>query len=155
MGLTSRTRKRIVWSAAIIAGLILLLGFLGPLISYKEIRNSICPVCGSTRSEIIWFGHFKQEKRTITALESWLKRREPGFEPAWQHLSTQTYFILGRSCGTAGTPVIHQLRPILDEVVDKSSDDKLAALVAVLRHGSRDEQRKMIQNISDEVFERK
>ena len=153
--MTSRTKKRIVWSTSIAVGLILLLGFVGPLISYKEVRNSICPVCGSTRTETVWFGHFRHEERTATALESWLRRREPGFEPTWQHLSTQTYFVLGRSCGTAGSPEIYQLRPILERVVERSSDDRIAAIVAVLRHGSREEQRQMIQHISDEAFERK
>jgi hypothetical protein len=86
-------------------------------------------------------------------LEKWLKRREPGFEPNWQYLSTQTYFVLGRSCATAGTPQVYQLIPILDRVVEKLSDERIADLVAVLRHGSRDEQRHMIEKIVDEVFD--
>jgi hypothetical protein len=85
-------------------------------------------------------------------LEHWLKRREPSFEPHWRHISTQTYYILGRACGTAGAPEIYQLRGILDGVVEKFSDERIAGLVAVLRQGSRDEQRQAIQKISDDYF---
>jgi len=88
-------------------------------------------------------------------LEAWLRRKEPGFEPKWRPLSTQTYFVLGRSCGTAGTPVIYHLRPILDLVVEKLSDDRIAGLVAVLRRGSRDKQRQMIEKITNDVFDQK
>ena len=44
------------------------------------------------------------------------------------------------------------MRPILDDVVEKFSDERIAGLVAVLRQGSRDEQRQAIQRISDEYF---
>jgi len=135
-------------------GLVLLFGFIGSSIKYKEARNWICPVSGSTRTEIIWFGHFSHEERTVTALEKWLKRREPGFAPSWQHLSTQTYSVMGYSCATWETPAIYQMRPILDLVVEKLSDERIADLVAVLRHGSPDEQSRMIEKISDQVFEK-
>jgi hypothetical protein len=150
--MASGTKKRIVWGVSITVGLVLLFGFVGPLIPYKQVRNWICPVSGSTRTEITWLGHFSHEERTATALEKWLRRKEPGFEPNWQHFSTQTYFVLGRSCATAGTPEIYQLSPILDRVVGKLSDKQIAALVAVLRVGSHDEQQHMIEKVSDEVF---
>jgi hypothetical protein len=143
-----------LWISAIVAGLILLLGLVGPFIPYKEVRNSVCAICGSTRKETVWFGQFKQEEGSVSALETWLRRREPGFEPTWQHRSTQTYFVLGRSCGTAGSPEICQLQAILDLVVEKFNDNRIAALVEVLRHGSREEQRRIIREISDEAFAR-
>jgi len=52
-------------------------------------------------------------------------------------------------------PEVYQLRPILDLVVGELSDERIAALVAVLRQVSREEQRQMIRSISDEVFETK
>jgi hypothetical protein len=150
--MASLTKKRIVWSFCIGIGLLLLVAFVGPSIQYEKRTNWICPVSGSTRSEILWFGHFSREERSVTALEKWLKSKEPGFEPNWQHLSTQTYWVLGRSCTTWGTPPIYQLSSILDIVVAKLSDQRLAGLVAVLRHGSPDEQTLMIEKISDEVY---
>lgn len=151
----TRTKKRIVWIVSIGVGLVLLVGVVGPLIPYKRVANSVCPVSGSTRQEITWFGRFSHEERTVSALEQWLKRREPSFQPQWRHISTQTYYVLGRACGVAGTPEIYQLRPILDGVVEKFSDERIAGLVATLRQGSRDEQRQAIQRISDDYFDAK
>src|SRR5262245_33325518 len=139
--MTARTKQRIVWTISIAVGAVLLLGIVGPLIPYKKVHNWVCPVSGSTKRQITWFGHFSRDERTVSALEQWLERREPSFEPSWQHTSTQTYYVLGRACGTGGTPEIYHLRPILDGVVSKFSDERIAALVTVLRQGSRDEQR--------------
>jgi hypothetical protein len=44
------------------------------------------------------------------------------------------------------------LRPILDDVVERFSEERIAGLVEVLRHGSRDEQTEVIQGISDDYF---
>jgi hypothetical protein len=147
-----RIKRRIIWIASVALGLVLLVGLVGPLIPYKRVANSVCPVSGSTRQEITWFGRFSHEERTVSALEQWLKHREPTFQPQWRHTSTQTYYVLGRACGTAGAPEICQLRPILGDVVEEFSDERIAALVAVLRQGSRDEQREVIQRISDDYF---
>ena len=134
-------------------GLLLLEMFVGSFIPYKERSNWVCTVSGSTRTEIIWFGCFKQEKRTASALEEWLVRKEPGFQPSWRHLSTQEYSIGGFSCATAGTPEVYALTPVLERGgIQKLSDDRIAALVEVLRHGSPDERARMIRSISDEVF---
>jgi hypothetical protein len=153
--MTPRTRKRIIWSVSIAVGLVSLLAVAGPLIPYKRVDNWVCSISGSTRSEITWFGRFSHEERTTSALEQWLKRREPSFEPQWWSTSTQTYYILARACATGGTPEIYQLRPVLDGIVGKLSDERIAGLVAVLRQGSREEQRQMIQSISDEYFDTK
>ncbi len=110
---------------------------------------------GSTRQQTTWFWRFSHEERTVSALEQWLKRREPSFQPQWRHTSTQTYYVLGRACGTAGTPEIYQLQPILDGVVEQFSEERIAGLVAILRQGSREEQRQAIQRISDDYFNAK
>ena len=133
------------------AGGVLFLG-VGPFIPYKEVKNWVCPISGSTKKEIRWFGYFGREERTVSGLELWLQRRELTFQPQWQFTSTQTYYVLACACGTGGTPEIYQLRPILDGVVETLSDERIAGLVAVLRQGSRDEQRQMIQSIADEYF---
>ena len=114
----------------------------------------MCQISGSTQKEITWLGYFKCEERTASALEAWLKRREAAFEPRWQHLSTQTYYVVGRSYGCSRSPEIFQLRVFLDDVVAKASDDEIGKLVEVLRKGSNDEQKRTIQEISEVVFER-
>ena len=150
-----RTKKMIIGVVSMALGLMVLVGVVCPLIPCKRVVNLVCPVSGSSRQEITWFGGFSREERTVSALEQWLKRREPSFQPQWRHMSTQTYYILGRACGTSGAPEIYALRSILDKVVAKFSDDRIAGLVAVLRQGSRDEQRQAIQRISDDYFSSK
>lgn len=153
--MTTRTKKRIVWSTSIALGLVLLLVIVGPLIPYKKVDNWICPVSGSTKSQVTWFGYFSDDQRTSSALEQWLERREPTFEPQWQHTSTTTYYFLGRGYACARAPQIYQLRPILDGMVSKFSDERISGLVAVLRQGSQDEQRQAIRRISDDYFDKK
>jgi hypothetical protein len=144
--------RRTVWGAFIAIASLLLFGLLGPLIPRKQVSIWVCPITGSTRTEVVWFWHFRHEERTVTALETWLKRQEPGFEPNWQHLSTQTHFIAGTSFACAKAPAIYQLCPFLDLVVGKLSDEQIAGFVTVLRHGSPEEQRQIVQKIADEVF---
>ena len=148
------TKKRIIWSISISVGAFLFLVFAGPFIEYKEVSNWACPVSGSTRREIKWLGCFSHEERTTSALEKWLAQKEPGFQPKWEHLSTQNYFVVGWSCATSGTPEIYHLLPLLDSVVEKLGDERIGELVAVLRRGSRDEQRLAIAKIADEVIEK-
>lgn len=115
----------------------------------------MCSVSGSTRTEIEWFGYHKREVRTVSALEFWLRKREPGFKPTWQQRSRQTYGVLVRACGVGPSPEISTLTPVLDLVIETLSDKEIAALVDVLRNGSLEEQREMIWKVSDKVFEKK
>jgi len=150
--MTRRTKQRMAWSVSIMLGAVLLLGFVS-LVPYNTVNNWVCPVSGSTKRTITWFGNFSYEERTVSALELWLKRREPSFHPQWQSTSTQTYYVGARSCATGGMPEICRLMPIIDQAVEMVGDERIASLVAVLRHGSRDEQRQVIQSIADEVFD--
>ena len=148
----TRTKKRIVWSVSIALGFVLSLPVAGPLIPYKKVDNWVCPISSSTKSRVTWFGYVSHDERTTSALEQWLDRREPSFEPQWQHTSTTTYYILGRGYACGRAPEIYQLRQILDGVVSKFSDERIAGLVTILRQGSHDEQRQAIRGISDEYF---
>jgi hypothetical protein len=150
--MTAYARKRFNWVTATAVGLVLLLGIGGQLTPYKRVENWMCPVSGSARRQTTWFGCFRREERTVTALELWLKRREPSFEPQWRSTSTQTYRVLSHSCGTGGAPEICQLRPILDDIVSSSSDERIAELVAVLRGGSRQAKQQAIKRIADDYF---
>lgn len=150
--MASGTKKRIVWSVSITMAVVLLFGIFGPPIQYKKVTRWICPISGSTRNEITWFGYFHHEERTVSALEKWLKRKEPGFEPNWKNYSEQAYSLMYRSCALGELPEIYQLRPVLDEFVEKSSDEQITALVTVLRNNSREEQSQMIDRITDRLF---
>jgi len=147
-----RSNKRVLWSTSIAACFLLALAVLGPLISYKTVENSICPVSGSIRRETVWFGTFHREKRTVSPLETWLQHHEPGFQPAWKYLSTQTFQLLGRSCATAGAPEVYSLIPFLDQIVAELDDARIAQMVDILRHGTKEEQRAMIETAFDEML---
>ena len=151
----SETKRRIGWSLGIAAGLVVLLIFVGAAIPYKEVSWWVCPVSGSTRREITWFGHFAHEERTVSALERWLRRREPGFVPNWQLASTDGYFTVGRSFACSTAPQISTLIPVLDRVVEKLDDNEISDLVRVLRYGSAYEQRKMIEKVADDAINKR
>ena len=152
--MTARTKKRIVWTVLTALPSVLLLGFVGPpFIPYKRVDNWVCPVSGSMKTEITWFGCLSHQEQTVSALEQWLKRREPLFEPQWQFCNSRDYYVLASACSTGLSPEIYQLSPFLDHVVGELSDERLAGLVAVLRHGSRVEQEQMIRSISREAFD--
>lgn len=146
----TRVKKPILWTISIAAGIVLLLTIIGPAIEYKQVDIWVCSVTGSTKTHVTWFRHFSHDKRTTSALEQWLKRKEPSFEPQWQHTSTDIYYIFASSYACGDKPVVYRLAPILDGVVSKFSDERITQLVAVLRHGSRDEQIEAVQRISDE-----
>ena len=153
--MTTRTKKLMVWSVSIALGLVLLFAVVGPLIPYKKVDIWVCPVSGSMKRQVTWFGYLSHDECITSALEQWLERKEPSFEPQWLHTSTTTYYVLGRGYACGDAPEIYQLRPILDGVVSKFSDERIASLVTVLRQGSRDEQRQAIQRISDDYFDTK
>ena len=150
--MTAHAKKRIVWSISITVGVVLLLGIVGPLVPYKKVDVWVCPVSGSTKRQDTWFGYLRHDERTISALEQWLKPREPSFESQWRHISTTTYYLLARGYACGETPEVYQLRPILDGVVSRFSDERIAGLITVLRQGSRDEQRQAVRRISDDYF---
>jgi len=72
--MTTCTKKRIVWSVSITVGVVLLFAVVGPLVPYKKKDGWVCPVSGSTKIQITWFGYFARDERTVSALELWLKR---------------------------------------------------------------------------------
>ncbi len=152
--MTARTQKQILWSISITVGAVLLLGVVAAT-PYKKVQIRVCPVSGSTKTRVTWFGYFSHDERTTSALEQWLKRREPFFEPQWRHLSTTRYYVLGCARACSPAPEVYKLRPILDWLVTRFSDERIAELVTVLRQGSRDEQRQRIESIWDEYFDRK
>jgi|YelNatPaOPRAMG01_1025707.scaffolds.fasta_scaffold19451_3 hypothetical protein len=150
-----RTKRRIVWSVSVAAAAILFLAVVGRWIPCKRVDVWICPISGSIKTQVTWFGLVSRDERTASALEQWLKRKEPSFEPHWRHIATTIHYALGRSHICRPAPEICQLRPILDQVVSNFSDERLADLVTVLRQGSRDEQRTAIQRIAQDYFNRK
>ena len=146
------TKRKIGWSAAVLVGLTVLLLSVGPLIPCRKAKLWVCAISGSTRTDITWFGYFHSQQRSVSPLENWIKVREPDFAPQWQPVATYTHYVLGYGCGVGNRPEIYQLRSLLGEVVEKTSEERIARLVAVLRHGSADEQRQMVESLADEVL---
>jgi hypothetical protein len=133
---------------------VFIFGVVSWFVPYKIVTYSICPVTASIRTQTTWFGLFKRDTRTTNALDKWLERKESGFQPQWQRLSTDTYYALGgKSFACSPAPPAYELQPVVTlPGFQKLSDDKIAALVAVLRRGTPSEQERMIETVGDEVF---
>jgi hypothetical protein len=154
--MTSHKKRTLFWTFGMSLGVLSLLVFVGPSIPYKKRSNYVCSVTASTRTDVTWFGLFTSHQRTVSFLENWLKQREPSFQPNWQFMSGQTYFVWGgRSCGYGGTPDAYELTYTLKlPGVQKMSDSQIAGLVETLRHGSAEARKQMIKSFSDEVLQK-
>ena len=147
-----KIKNKAVFIGLLLLGMVLFYGILGPLIPYKTSKLSVCPVSGSTKTHVLWFGCIQRESQTTSALEHWLTRREPAFRPQWESLFTTTYYLAGRKYACGPAPEIYLLIPFIEQIVSRSSDEQLASLVTVLRQGSREEQRHMIKKLEDEYL---
>jgi hypothetical protein len=87
-----------------------------------------------------------------TALQNWISKREPQFEPKWLHLSTRSRSVLITTFGCSPAPTVYHLRPILSLIVERLDERKIAKLVEVLRTGTKEEQREFSKVIEDEIF---
>ena len=148
----SKWKKEWLWWLAGVIGLVGLVGGLGPLIPYKKVTYSVCPISGSMRTHVVWLGCFEGEERVMMPLEKWIKRREPDFEPEWRHLSTNVHFLLGRSFGCSRAPAVHRLRPLQDLLIKNLTEEQLGGLIAVLRKGAEEDQKELVARISEEVL---
>lgn len=147
------TKQVISRVAFITLAFALLLPLVGGQIAYRKDEIWVCPVSAATRTRVTWFGIFDHEERETTALEQWIQSREPFFQPQWQHVSTTSYMLLGRSYACGKAPEIYDLRPIIDEMMTRCSDEKIGGLIQILRQGSRDEQRQAIRKMVADSFD--
>jgi hypothetical protein len=154
--MTSHKKRTLFWIFGISMSVLMLLAFVGPPIPYKKRSNYICSVTASTRADVTWFGLFTSHERTVSFLENWLKQREPSFQPNWQFMSGQTYYVWGgHSCGYGGTPDVYELTTTLKfNGTQKMSDSQIAALVETLRHDPAEARKQMIRSFSDEVLQK-
>ena len=157
--MTRQIPRPIFWGVPLTLELAVLVVCVGLRIPYRTVKYRICPITGSMRIEVTTVGYFYSEKRTVSALETWLTRREPDFEPKWETMSVEDCYLIVRSCGVGhAEDEIYELRPILDGIVEKLSEERISALIAVLRNRSRDEsmrksRQQMVESIAQEFFE--
>lgn len=151
--LSKTLRKWTRWAVLVAVAGFILYQVAGPMIPIQRTTRWCCPVTGSTKVETVWLWFFDSKTVTPTALERWLRQREPDFQPPWEFTSRQTRYLHGRSCGTRGTPAVFNLRPLLDDLVATSSDETLAQLVETLRNGSPEEREQAVQNTTRSILE--
>ena len=145
-------KAKVAWWLTACLVLVGLVGWLGPLIPYKTVVHSVCPISGSMRTQVVWFGSLKREQRLTMPLENWIKNREPDFEPQWRHLSTNRHFLLGRSFGCSTAPPILQLRSIQGLIIQNLTDEGITELIEVFRNGSSEQQKDLVARITDQVL---
>jgi hypothetical protein len=117
-------------------------------IEIKKVSNWVCAISGSKKTERIWIGGRTETVIDRSPLEDWIRKREPDFQPKWQHRSTQTYTILARSCGVSGISCLSKSLFYLDRgIIEELGEVRIAALVKVMREGTREDQEKLVQAI--------
>ena len=133
--------------------IVILVLVAGPFIPFKKVDISLCSISGSRKVVTRWFGLLVRMEVTRTTLESWIKQREPQFQPQWVHMSTNTRFLLGRTFACSSAPPIYSLEPLMNHLTGNLSEGQIAKLVNVMRTGTREDQRALLRQIADEIFE--
>jgi hypothetical protein len=153
MAISAKTRTSVISVGGLGVAVVVLLLTVAHSIPFKEVRISMCPISGSREVVTRWFGLWARVEVKETALELWIRRREPTFRPQWKRLSTNTHYVLARGFGCSPAPPIYTLQPLMQHVTNKLSDERIAELVDVMRTGTREEQQEFLKKIEDEIFE--
>ena len=136
--------NKVKWMVAIGLWLFIAYAFVGPFVTYRTYDIRICPITGSTLTHRTFLGRAQPPERKVTALENWLRLREPEFEPQWQHLSRAEIRIAGGRYACGRAPEIYGYRRSLENMLAHMMDEEIAEMVEILRHGSKEEQRSVL-----------
>jgi hypothetical protein len=94
-------------------------------------------VTGSTQSQTVWpLGIPFGPRLDPSPLELRLGRMGASWNRSWFGLRDTEYTIWGSNRGCSTSPPIYQLRPVMKQFVDASTDDELRDFVAVMQTGA-------------------
>lgn len=110
----------------------------------------MCPVTGSVEGTVTWWGVKRSTFHESTALELWLKEREPDFVPRYEKWCSfsRSFSGIRRSCFSP--PPVHRLLDVQDELV-KLSTSELNDLVSTLRNEDRSQHREVVEQVLSEI----
>ena len=149
--MTGRASIRLRWFLLASFFVVTVVGMSWPRLPYRTEIAQICPVSGSISREVIWFGFHRDVRIEATALEGWIREREPDFSPEFEDWCLYRTFLFSvrRSCSKS--PSIVRLRSIQDRLVRELPEARLRELVRVLRKEDQTKQREFVETLVSEI----
>jgi hypothetical protein len=135
---------------------VIVLAIAAPTVPVRQVESRMDAVTGSMTWKTVWlFGITSGPRLDVSPLETRLKRSGIRWTPSWEFLHNTHRNVFGGAtcyeCGS-GTP-IYQLRPMLEEFANTSTDAELREFVRVMQSGTDAEQRTAVEAVAEKVLE--
>jgi len=139
----------------IVIVLVCLAFFAMPFVTVRQTRSRMDAITGSIEWRTDWvFGFRTGPWIEVSPLENRLRKIGVQWSADWRFLHNTHRTIFGRAtcyeCGTA--PQIYQLRSVMQQFVNASSDDEVRALVRILESGTEEEQRAAVEATGEKIL---
>jgi hypothetical protein len=116
-------------------------------------RIWIDPVTGSMKHESSFLIFPNSTEVSRSELERWIIRHEGAYKPRWDHLSTGTRTLFGRSFACSLSPPIFPLQGRVNaEFVRSSTDREIVEFVRIMRTGTEEEQKQAVNAAIEKVL---
>jgi len=124
-------------------------------LTFRQVESRMDAITASTTSKTVWpFGITSGPRTEISPLETRLKTSNITWTPSWQFLHNTHHNLFGdvtcRECGTA--PAIYQLRPVLKEFAETSTETQLREFVRAMQSGTDAQRQAAVQAAAEMGF---
>jgi hypothetical protein len=145
---SARRWRRLPWKTVTAVLALPLFAFAAWSVTCRQVEIRMDPITGSTTSKTVWlFGIASSPHADISPLETRLKTGNITWTPSSQFLHNTHHNLFGdvtcRECGTA--PAIYQLRPVLKEFAEASTETQLREFVRVMQSGTDAQRQAAVQ----------
>lgn len=150
-----RRWQRMPWKTLTIIIAVPLLAIAAWSLTFSQVQSRMDAITGSITSKTVWpFGITSGPRTEISPLETRLKTSNITWTPSWQFLHNTHHNLFGdvtcRECGTA--PAIYQLRPVLKEFAESSTQTQLREFVRVMQSGTDAQRQAAVQAAAEIGF---
>lgn len=148
-----RTSIRFRWFLLASFFVVTVVGIAWPRLPYKTEVVQICPISGSILREVVWFGFSREQTVESTALEEWIRDREPDFAPQFEPWCQYRTFLFSVRRTCSKSPSIFLLRSVQDRLVADLSESRIKDLIRILRSAEPKQKREFVETVLDEIPE--
>jgi hypothetical protein len=137
---------------AILPSIVALL-LIGTVVPYRNDLGWVDPVTGSVRFQRRWFLIPTSTVVHTTVIEEWIVRHEGRYKPSWQFIfdTSSTWLGRGHACDTA--PESYSVHLVDRDFVRISTDAEIDEFVRVMRKGTKDDRKKVVEALCDKVLQ--
>lgn len=124
-------------------------------LTFRQVETRMDAITGSITSKTVWpFGITSGPRTEISPLETRLRASGIAWTPSWQFLHNIHHNLFGdvtcHECGTA--PAIYQLRPVLQQFAEASTQTQLREFVRIMQSGTNAQRQATVQAAAEIGF---